>query len=60
MKIQRAWKNFMMLRVWPVMLKGMKENAAIVIQSKMKGFLTRKRYWHEISLYRMNNCFEHF
>ena len=29
--IQRAWKNYMMIRVWPEMLKEMQDNAAMLL-----------------------------
>ena len=49
-----------MLQVWPEMLQGMQAKAATILQSRMKGYLTRKHCWYEISLFRMNNCFQHF
>lgn len=59
-KLQRSWRNFLMIRVWPEMLQGMQAKAAVILQSQIKGYLTRKRYLHEIHLYRMNDCFQHF
>ena len=38
----------------------MKYKAANILQRKLKGYYVRKRYWHEISLNRMNNCFNFF
>ena len=50
----------MHLKVWPDIIKGMKYKAANILQRIMKGYHTRKRYWHEINLTRMNNCFDFF
>ena len=50
----------MHLKVWPDIIKGMKEKAATLLQRRMRGYYIRKRYWHEISINRMNNCFDFF
>lgn len=59
-KIQRTWRVYLKLRVWPDMIKNQKNKAAITLQSKMRGYAVRKRYWHDISLNRMELCFEFF
>ena len=50
----------MHLKVWPDIIRGMKMKAATILQRRMRGYYIRKRYWHEISINRMNNCFDFF
>ena len=56
-KIQRAWKYFMMIRVWPAMLEDMQQKASLLLQSRMKGYLARKHIEQELNVHRMESCF---
>ena len=59
-KIQRTWRVYLRLRVWPEMLKANKDQAATVLQKRMRGYSVRKQYWQDISMNRMKLCFEYF
>ena len=59
-KIQRSWRNYIRVRLWPDMIRQQRDGAALLLQARLRGYLVRKRYWHEISVFRMNNCFEYF
>ena len=59
-KIQRMWRVYLRLRVWPEMLKANKDQAATVLQKRMRGYSVRKQYWQDISMNRMKLCFEYF
>lgn len=59
-RIQRSWRNFVRLKIWPLTVKRMRQQAAVVLQRHMKGYVVHKRYYHELSLVRMHNCFDYF
>ena len=48
------------MKVFPDMLKGMKRNAAVLIQRYTRGHMIKKALWNDIINFRMQNIFEHF
>ena len=48
LRIQRTFRQYLHLKVWPDMTKAMQHKAAITIQKYMRGLLTKNSLMHDI------------
>ena len=59
-KVQKAWKNFRLLRIVPKMMSNERQGAAVTIQKHLRGYLVLKEYSTQLSDIKMNSLVNYF